>query len=97
MAKKVLVLCATSIATSTAIVQKVKELCREKNITVSITQAKGGDHIPLGPKLGDGFDLIITTVTLPHGVQTPVINGVPLITGIGEEKALADILKHLHE
>lgn len=99
MTKRILIVCATSIATSTAIAAKIRDFCRENNIKAEVTQGKAGDF--MGFSLGSDeernrYDLIITTVEIPKDKFTaPILQGVPLLSGIGEEALLANIKKIL--
>ena len=43
----------------------------------------------------DEADLIVSTTKIPYELETPVINGLPLITGINEEKVLNAIYEQL--
>jgi PTS system galactitol-specific IIB component len=42
-----------------------------------------------------GADLIVTTTVLGKKSDVPVINGLPFITGIGEEEVLKQIAEEL--
>lgn len=43
----------------------------------------------------DGADLIVTTTILRGDFDIPVVSGLPFITGIGENEAIASILQEL--
>lgn len=43
----------------------------------------------------DDADLIVSTTKIPYELETPVINGLALITGVGEEKVLNAIYDQL--
>ena len=93
--KKILIICATSIATSTAVAMKIKEICKANDIKVEIKQAKGQDYYAKGNKFTEGYDLVITTVTPISNPKTPTLHGSPLITGVGEEDLISNVLKIL--
>jgi PTS system galactitol-specific IIB component len=40
-------------------------------------------------------DVIVATTAVPDGVGVPVVAGLPFLTGIGQEEALAEVVKHL--
>lgn len=42
-------------------------------------------------------DLIVATTNVPYETEIPVIRALPLITGIGADKVLEDIKKHIEE
>ena len=95
--KKVLIVCATSIATSTAVAMKIKDFCHQNNISVEVKQAKGQDYYAKGNSFTEGFDLVITTITPIDNPKTPTLHGSPLITGLGEKELLDEILEILKE
>ena len=45
----------------------------------------------------DNVDLVVATTQVPYDLNVPVISALPLITGIGADKVLEDILKKLTE
>lgn len=88
--KKLLIMCGTGIATSTVVVGKVKNWLSENSLDgkVKIYQSKISDE------LGriDDYDIIVSTTLVPDNLKEKVIDGVPLLTGIGVDK-LFDRLK----
>lgn len=90
--KKVLVICATSIATSTAVAMKIKDICKANSINVEVKQAKGQEYYSRGNKFTEGYDLVLTTVAPISNPKTPTLHGSPLITGIGEEELIVKII-----
>lgn len=91
MSKQVLFVCATGIATSTEVAEKVIEYCKGKGLTFNYTQI----NVASLPAHENDADLIVSTTNIPYATKIPVIKGLPLITGIGEEKALDEIYKIL--
>lgn len=92
MAKNLLFVCATGIATSTAVTEKVMKFLKEKNMTgVNYSQT----NVASVQQNSDDADLIVSTTKIPYELKTPVINGLPLITGINEEKVLNAIYDQL--
>ncbi len=87
--KKVFVVCATGIATSTMVRMRVEEFLKERGISAIITQYRVGE---LSADRVDA-DLIVSTTGMPPEFANvvPVVNGVPFLTGIGEEVALKEI------
>ena len=47
--------------------------------------------------LHEKFDLVISTVDFPKDVKVNVVNGVPFITGIGEEEVIKKIFEILEQ
>lgn len=93
MSKHVLFVCATGIATSTEVTEKVVAYCRERGLTFDYSQA----NVASVPAHEGEADLIISTTNIPYQVSIPVIKGLPLITGIREEETLQKIYDALKE
>lgn len=92
MGKNLLFVCATGIATSTAVTEKVMEFLKEKNMNdVNYSQT----NVASVQQNSDEADLIVSTTKIPYELETPVINGLALITGVGEEKVLNAIYDQL--
>lgn len=91
--KKILVACGTGIATSTMVVNKLRNKLtqRGKISNVNISQCTVAE---LKSK-ADNFDLIVVTTKVSFTVKTPMILGIPLLTGVGEDKVLDEIISVL--
>ncbi len=87
MAKKVLVICGTGIATSTVVAIKIREFCAARKISVEVSQGKVMDIV----RGIEGYDLIVATTPIPSKITIPVIQGLPFLTGIGVEATLEKI------
>lgn len=93
--KKLLIMCGTGIATSTVVKGKVEQWLKDNNLSqeVKIYQSKVSDEIGRI----DEYDVVLSTTLVPDKIRDKVIDGVPLLTGIGVdamyEKVLAEI-KH---
>jgi PTS system galactitol-specific IIB component len=86
--KTILFVCATGIATSTVVAEKTLDYLHENNIDVNYTQTNVAS-LPEYDK--NDADLIVATTNVPYDTPIPVIRALPLITGIGADKVLADI------
>lgn len=86
--KRVAVICGASIATSTIIAEKLKQLLEEKNVKVEISKGLTSD----ADKLAQNADLIVTTAFLRTDYGVPVVNGVPFLTRVGIEETIQQIL-----
>lgn len=93
MAKHVLFVCATGIATSTAVTEKVIEFCKDNGVNFNYSQI----NVAAVPSNSEGADLIVSTTNIPYQLNIPVVNGLSLITGIGEDEVLENILSILKE
>ncbi len=90
--KRVLVACGNGIATSTIVATKIREKCEENGIAVTVTQCK---LLEVESKAAD-FDLLVTTGKFTGGnVSIPVVGAISLLTGIGEEATLEEIIAKL--
>ena len=86
--KRILVACGNGIATSTVVATKVREYLQQHGIDVSTTQTK---LMEVPGKVQD-YDLLVTTGQF-GGV--PVIKGMPILTGIGADQTMEEILNLL--
>ena len=90
--KTVLVICGTGVATSTMVVSSIRDHCQREGIAVDVRQGKVMDLMVGSPDA----DLIVATTAIPDdSVTVPVVAGMPFLTGVGTESALAEITRHL--
>lgn len=89
--KRILVACGTAIATSTVVAQKLKEMLKERGHDVDIDQCKAVE----APSRADNFDLIVATTPVGNVGDTPVIQTVSFLSGVGVEKDLEKIIETL--
>ena len=89
--KNVLVACGTGIATSTVVAEKILEECKKEKLDVNIIQCKVTEI----KSYADSADLIVTTTILKDNFGKKSINALPLITGIGEEQVLKEIIEEI--
>lgn len=93
MTKKLFVACGTGICTSTIASDKILKAFKEKKpgVTLNITQGKVSEVAA-----ADGnYDLIICTTQAPPNLKTPVVQGLPFLTGMGIDKAIDEIIEKL--
>ncbi|MGE7366558.1 PTS sugar transporter subunit IIB [Desemzia incerta] len=91
--KKIIVACGAGIATSTVALRKLQDgmEARGKANEVKFTQTSLAEL----PSTVSGHDLIVTTAQGGSGYGLPVISGLGLITGIGVDKVIDDVIKTL--
>jgi galactitol PTS system EIIB component len=93
--KTVYVVCATGIATSTMLRLKVEKYLEEKGIEARVLQYRVTEISPERMQA----DVIVSTTDIPaeyEGIVT-VVNGISLITGIGQDKTLDQIAQALED
>ncbi|WP_284141794.1 PTS sugar transporter subunit IIB [Virgibacillus sp. LDC-1] len=91
--KKLLIMCGTGVATSTVVTGKIKEWLQQKGLDKNVTlyQSKVADEMN---KIDD-YHAIITTTVVPDKIKDKVINGVPLLTGIGADQVYEELERQL--
>ena len=87
--KKLLIMCGTGIATSTIVTGKVRTWLEDNQLDsqVKLYQSK------ISEELGriDEYDIVISTTIVPDNIKEKVIDGVPLLTGIGTDEMYAKV------
>ena len=90
--KRILVACGNGIATSTVVATKVRQFLEEQGIQAETTQTK----LMEVPGKVQGYDLLVTTGQFEGQTgDVPVVKGVPILTGIGADQTLQEILSYL--
>ncbi|MDA8194901.1 MAG: PTS sugar transporter subunit IIB [Thermaerobacter sp.] len=88
---KVLIVCGTGIATSTMVATKVREFL-DKNGYAAVRVQQGKVMDLLG---SFEADVIVATTQVPGTVKVPVINGIPLLTGMGAQQVFDELARLL--
>ena len=90
--KTLLIVCGAGHATSTIAVAKVQEWLNQNNYAdVKIYQSKLADELN---KIDD-YDAVISTTIVADSIKDKVINGLPLLTGVGVDQLYADLKERL--
>jgi len=89
--KKILVACGNGIATSTVVASKIDDYLKENSFNAKIDKTK----LLEVRSSGNDYDLVVTTGTFSGELDVPIINGMSLLTGIGQEATLEEILETL--
>ncbi|KAB2334300.1 MULTISPECIES: PTS sugar transporter subunit IIB [Bacillaceae] len=87
--KKLLIMCGTGVATSTIVTGKVKSWLEDNGLqnNVKLYQSKISEELS---RL-DEYDIIVSTTLVPDNVKSRIIDGVPLLTGMGKEEMFEKI------
>jgi PTS system galactitol-specific IIB component len=91
--KTVYVVCATGIATSTMLRVKVEKFLEERGIEARVLQYRVTEISPERTTA----DVILATTDIPPEFEevAPVVNGISLITGIGQSETLENLAQIL--
>ncbi|ADQ14104.1 PTS sugar transporter subunit IIB [Halanaerobium hydrogeniformans] len=87
--KKVLVACGSGIATSTLIMDKLKNGLEERGVDIELEQCKISEAKNYIEDLN--LDIIILNGPVNSEYDIPAFSGVSFLTGVGEEKLLDEI------
>ncbi|SET50777.1 PTS galactitol transporter subunit IIB [Thorsellia anophelis] len=92
--KKIIVACGGAVATSTMAAEEIKDLCNENEIKVEIIQCRVSE---INTYLTDEVVLICTTARIDREYgETPIVHGMPFISGVGIDELKAKILNILN-
>lgn len=92
--KHVLIACGNGVATSTVVASKVKDYCAAHGVDIQVTQCK---MLEIHDK-GNDYDLVVTSGKFSDPeVKTPCIMAISLLTGIGADKCLQQIVDALKD
>ncbi|EEU30270.1 PTS system, Lactose/Cellobiose specific IIB subunit [Limosilactobacillus coleohominis 101-4-CHN] len=91
--KTLMVVCGSGIATSTVVEGKIRDFLDSKGVLDKVKMLKGNiaeqiNHI-------DEYDAFVSTTVVPDDVKDKVISGLPILTGMGADKAYEEILDKL--
>lgn len=91
MAKSLMVVCGTGIATSTVATGKIKDYLDSVGKTgqVKFLQSKIADEVSAIEN--NDYDIVVSTTMVPSAIKDKVINGVALLTGVGTQKVFDEI------
>ncbi len=94
----VLVMCGSSIATSTLAAAKIEKEAKSRGVQINVMKGRVSDADRL--MKSSPVDLVVATAIWRHGYDVPVLSGVPLITGVGQRDLydkIFDIVKKAAE
>lgn len=85
----VLAVCGSGVVSSSMIAQKIKDILSSFKVDVDVIEllpTSVGEYVKRG-----NVDFIVTTSPIPGNVFVPVIKGVALMTGFGEDAVIEEI------
>lgn len=86
----VLGVCGSGTVSSTLLADRVREILEDRKIRVKaqgVMPQMVQEYVDRG-----GIDLVVTTSPIPGTINAPVIKGVPLLTGFGEDECVQEII-----
>jgi galactitol PTS system EIIB component len=93
--KKILVACGAGVVTSTSAMNKLQEELSKRGISEN-EYTLGQSSVAQVESLANDYDLVITTTQYDNdAVSTPVINGLPLLTNIGIDQVINEVIDKL--
>ncbi|MDF7671920.1 PTS sugar transporter subunit IIB [Lactobacillus sp. ESL0701] len=94
--KKILVACGAGVVTSTSAMNKLQEELSNRGID-SDKYTLGQSSVAQVESLANDYDLVITTTQYDNdAIKIPVINGLPLLTNIGVDVVIDEIIDKLN-
>ncbi|MCR4432212.1 MAG: hypothetical protein NUV45_14505 [Tepidanaerobacteraceae bacterium] len=94
MPVRLLIVCGSGIVTSTILEQRIREIAESEDLNITIRKI---GISALNNWIGEA-DLVITTSRYIEDVpNVRIISGAPVISGIGEEKFVAEFVKVVKE
>ncbi len=93
--KRILAVCGTGGVTSSVMASKVREIAQEADVEVEVVNAK---VFEVRSQLSGGrYDLIVAATRVTDPGDVPVVNVMSFLTGVGEEKTVAEIVELLRK
>ncbi|RHW50765.1 PTS sugar transporter subunit IIB [Lactobacillus bombicola] len=93
--KKILVACGAGVVTSTSAMNKLQEELANRGISAT-EYTLGQSSVAQVESLANDYDIVITTTQYDNeAINTPVINGLPLLTNIGVENVIDEVVNKL--
>ena len=91
----ILGVCGSGTVSSTMLAAKVESILEEMGIRVNavgVMPQMVQEYVDRG-----GVDLVVTTSPIPGDIKVPIIKGVPLLTGIGEDECIEEIISAVNK
>jgi len=86
----VLAVCGSGVVSSSMISQKLEDILKPLGVTLNVIgmlPTSVQTYIEQG-----GIDFVVATSPIPGTITVPVVKGVALLTGFGEEACIEEIL-----
>lgn len=90
---RIIVVCGSGVATSMHAAYTLRDRLQQANIEFVI-DGGGNNELPYRYK---NYDIIVSNSQVSFDPEIPVFNAVPLLTGIGEEELIQNIIEAAKE
>lgn len=87
----ILVMCGSSIATSTMAAVKIEDEARKRKVKITVKKGKVSDADMLIQSTRP--DVVVATAVLAPRNDVPVLSGVPLLTTVGQKEFYENLFK----
>lgn len=87
----VLAVCGSGVVSSSMIAQKLEDILKPLGVkphVIGLLPTSVQSYVERG-----GVDFVVSTSPIPGTINVPVVKGVALLTGFGEDACIAEILK----
>lgn len=91
--KKILIVCGTGIVTSTIVKVKLDKWINDKDLTQAVSLYQ--TSVSEGIMRESDYDIVISTTIVPDELRDKAIDGLPLLTGFGEEAVYERLLNKI--
>ncbi len=91
----VLAVCGSGVVSSSMIAQKIKDVLSSLAVEVDVIEllpTSVEEYVQRG-----NIDFIVTTSPIPGDINVPIIKGIALMTGFGEETVVEEIMSTAQE
>lgn len=91
--KKLLIMCGTGVATSTFVMEKVRNWLDDQDLGNKVKLYQSSVSEGIGRL--DDYDIIVSTTIVPISVEGKVIDGIPFLTGVGADDLYHEIYEKI--
>lgn len=87
----VLAVCGSGVVSSSMIAQKLEDILRPLGVepsVIGLLPTSVQSYVERG-----GIDFVVSTSPIPGTISVPVVKGVALLTGFGEDECIEEIQK----
>lgn len=95
--KTMLIMCGAGHATSTVVRSKVDRWLDSEGLKDQVTLKQSAVGREVENIARGAYDIVVSTTQVPDEIKDKVINGISLLTGIGEDKVFDQIRAAIKE